>query len=468
MERGVAGPRKKKKDDEDVNKVAMPHHSFATPLVFGEMLEQWAVSGASLIEMDRLLLHPSVSERAGFLWSKAPLLTNDFEVTMHFRVTGPKDIKEVVTDQSFALWYIYENVSSTYNETKMIKATNWLAGLTEQGMTLSGSESKFKGAGAIFSVVDSKTNPKAVVSGIWNDGERDLSFGPGKDVPTADGKAVDYRNTMNLAQFRLRVTPNTITGHLKQSASLSWNECFKLDKLKVESGGYIGLSAWSGTSASPLVSDTVQVEKFEMANFDTTNIIGEEMDVSKQIQEAYREMLTDEKRHFANQKAQTEHLERLEKMLQDHLDTTKPEDAKMYQDLEALQERMKTLDEKGKLLTKEIQVVVGADASPTAMKDEIIGLRRLFTKGVASQRVKLETVKKSIKEVKERKESDSRAGILFKDVVAQSTNMESSLRSRGSQTVWLLLGLMVLASVFCYYMYHRMQYYERKSSGLIF
>merc|ERR1712070_1228600 len=122
--------------------------------------------------------------------------------------------------------------------------------------------------------------------------------------------------------------------------------------------------------------------------------MGEEMtDVSKAIQEAYRDMLTDEKRHFSDQKSQTEHIGRLERMIAEHINTTIPADEKMFQDLQGLQNRMQRLDEDCRLLTKELQVVVGSDGSAhSGLKDQIIGLRRLFVKDVASDRRKLEAV----------------------------------------------------------------------------
>jgi len=451
--------RKKKEDDAD-KKVALPHHSFAVPLAYDEFLSDWMVSGASLAERERLLLHPSVSERAAFVWNKQPLRTNNFEATVHFRVTGPKSLDKAVKDQSFAMWYVEENVTAGYNDTELIKAASWKAGLTERGMTLSGGKTTFKGFGAILSMTDGQAkSPKSVVSAIWNDGDRKVHYG--QDVPAANAKPIDFRNTMNAAQLRVRFTPASITGFFKQSASLSWNECFKIDRSEkpVKPGGYIGFSAWSGTAGTDVVPDMVTIQQLEVNNFDT-NSIGEEMtDVSKDIQDAFRDMLTDEHRHFDDQKSQTEHLERLTSMLQQHSETNKPADEKLFQDLEGLQGRVGKLDEDCKTLTKELQVVVGGEGA--GLQHHIIGLRRLFVKDSAHHREKLDMVQTKITVVKQ-KHIEASKPEMFTKIISDSEELQNTAVASSSQTLWMLLAIVIAIGVIGLLMYNRMHYYERK------
>jgi len=468
LERTFAKGGKKKKDKDTETKMAVPHHSFSVPLTFDEFLNDWGVSGASLVERERLLLHPSVPERAGFVWNKAPLLTNDFEATLHFRVVGPKGMEKAVSDQSLAIWYVYDNVTAGYNETSLIRANSWKAGLEEFGMTLSGAKAKFNGVGAILSMADTQSGtPKASVSGIWNDGDRELSYG--KDVPTSNAKAIEFRNTMNAAQFKLRVTPTSIEGHLKQSPSLSWTECFKIDRTSspVKAGGYLGFSAWSGSASPEKVSDLVSFSKLEVYNYDQTVVAEEMKDVSKDIQEAFREMLTDENRHFVDQKTQSDHLNRLTRMLHQHVDTSKPADDKMFQELSGLQQRVGKLDEDCKTLTKELQVLVGPKGGASeagdhkSIKDGIIGLRRLLVKGSESHTQKLEMVQKKMTEVKQ-KHIDASKPEMFAEVVEHGEKMHSTVKSSGSQTTWMLLAIVFAIVVIGGLMWNRMVYYERK------
>jgi len=467
---------KTKKKGEETDRIALAHHSFNVPLAFDEFLNDWGVSGASLVERERLLVHPSVPERAGFVWSKVPLLTNDFEAILHFRVVGPKGMEKTVPDQSLAIWYVYDNVTAGYNETAFINAPSWKSALDEFGMTLSGAKAKFNGFGAILSMSDSQSGTaKPSVSGIWNDGDSELSYG--KHVPTSNAKVIDFRNTLNAARFKLRVTPTSIEGHLKLSASLSWNECFKIDRTSnpVKAGGYLGFSAWSGTmgaDAIEKVSDLVSFSQLEVYNFDS-NVIGEDMskDVSKDIQEAYREMLTDDNRHFVDQKSQSDHLTRLTRMLIQHVDTTKPADELMFQELYRLKQRVGKLDEDCKTLTKELQVLVGPKGSKgsasteaggqTNIKDSIIGLRRLLVTNGESHTQKLEMVQKKMTEVKQ-KHIDASKPEMFADVVGHGERLQATVKSSSSQTTWMLLAIVFVIVAIGGLMWNRMTYYERK------
>merc|ERR1712100_284191 len=149
--------------------------------------------------------------------------------------------------------------------------------------------------------------------------DKDIALG--KDVPQASGKnmkAADFRNTLNSAQLKIRVHPEYVEAQFKQSPSLSWQDIFKVERkpssteifLPDTGKGYVGVTAWSGAVSGRNV-DAISITQVEMHNFDDTSV-GEEMrDVSAKIQEAYRDMLTDENRHFIDQKSQMEHLQRL-------------------------------------------------------------------------------------------------------------------------------------------------------------
>lgn len=462
MQLALAAPRKRKEDGEDT-RMPMPHHSLAAPFAHEGLLGDWSVSGASLFEGDRALVHPAVTQRSGFIWNKSPLLTNNFEVVTQFRFVGDKETTSVAKDQSLSFWYVKENISETYDESKLIQASNWTVGLQESGLTLGGFRTKFKGLGMVLSTADAQGAIKPVCSLVQNDGSLDLEYG--KDVPTKASKAIDFRNTLNPAQVKFRVTPTTIEGYLKQSPSLSWNECFKVNiSTPIESGGYIGFTAWSGTGPK---ADLVSLHQVDVYNHDTT-VIGEDMgkDVSREIQEAYREMLTDKNRHFADQKSQTDHLARLTSMLQQHIETSKPLDTQLFKDLDAVANRVEGLDSDCKLLTKEIQVIIPDNGKvlSNGVRDEIIGLRRLFVKDGAAHLQKLEKAHQKVAEVKQQSGESSHAKSLVA-VVESADKLEKTILAKNQQSSWvlyILIGCTLLVGVL---MYFRMNYYEQKHFG---
>merc|ERR1719174_3529434 len=406
------------------------------------MLNDWTVSGASLVETARGLAHPGVAERYALLFGKQPILSNDFEAIVHFRTVGTKKTEEFSPDQSFGMWYVQENISAGYDELKAKQAKSWQDGLDEMGMKFMGFKSKFKGVGAVLSTADAQKNSKAVVSGIWSDGQTDMVYG--KDVPTPTAKAVDFRNTMNPAQFKLRVTPTSVEGYLKQSASLSWNECFKIER-NMTAGGYLGFTGWSGTATSGKASDLVAILQLEVNNYDTTSI-GEQMhDVSKSIEDAYRDMLTDDKRHFVDQKSQSDHLVRLETMLQNHIDACSTAEKKMFQELQ--------------VLVRPQGEVQGAGSD--GLQDTIVGLRRVLVKDSAKHKEKTESMLEYISEIKKRHNRvvDSTA---FAEVSKSSDNVEVAVVKSSIQRLYMLLTIVACILLIGYLLFNRMQYYERK------
>lgn len=460
-----AGP-KKKKDDE---RTFMPHHSFTTPLEFTSLLDDWAVSGASIFERERLLLHPGVAERAGFVFNKMPMLTNNFEVVFHFKVVGEKEPTKVMPDQSFGFWYVYENISDVYNESKVIKAESWKQGLQEQDMTLGGMKALFEGLGVVLSMSDANKSPNPVVSPITNDGHTTLAWE--HDLPAKDAKPMPFRNTINNAQLKIRVQPASIEAWLKQSPSLSWAECFKLDRSKhpIRVGGYMGFTAWSGTETEGAPADLVQITQVDVNNMDET-VVGEDMkDVSARIQDAYREMLTDEKRHFTDQKSQTDHLARLTTMIDEHINSTAPAEQNLFQALRGLEHRMVKLSDDCKAEVKGARLLMGAEgadkghkAGVESMKNEIIGLRRVLVKDSATHRQKLDAVQKNVAEVKEKQSKAVDRDGTLSAIAEQSKALEETVQSRGWQMSWMLFFLIAVVIVIGYLMHNRMTYYEKK------
>ncbi|CAK0889048.1 unnamed protein product [Prorocentrum cordatum] len=288
---GRAGKRKEKSDDER-DTVKMQHHSFLAPMDYTSLLDDWVVSGASIFEKERLLLHPGVPDRSGFAWSKLPLLTADFQVIFHLRVTaGPRTGSEdkVPADQALAFWHVEENMSAALDEGRVIKANTWTEGILEQGFGFVGSKGNFRGTGVVLSMASAPFNPAALgstIAGITNDGSRTFVYG--QEAPAMTCR-FDFRNTLNAAQLKIRFRPDAVEVSMKQSPSLSWQECFKIDRTTspVKPGGYIGFTARSGSPPPGGASDAVSIVEVDVSNFDE-NVIGEDMKDGRYVQDPRR------------------------------------------------------------------------------------------------------------------------------------------------------------------------------------
>jgi len=409
-----------------------------------------------------------VPERMGFAFSKWPVKTGNFEIKVHFRVTGEASPTSPAADQSFGVFYVEENVTSLFKEPELISAASWKEGLDSTGFSFSGGLAKFKGFGVVLSDADKGTDAdkkqKPVVSYVSNDGTKSLAYGV--DVPNAKAKAIDFRNTLNAAQLKIRVSPEFVEAHIKQSPSLSWQEIFRVvradESIPVPEAGYIGITAWSGSAAEGVTSDLVSIIQVDMNNFDDT-ALGEDMkDVSAKIQEAYREMLTDENRHFVDQKSQADHLQRLTSMLSDHVAEARPMDQRLFDDLQALDVRMSRLDEDCRTLSKEFSILVNpaGGAGVGAVKDEIVGLRRLLVKDSQAHKTKVEEVKENVKKVKATQGSAGTEAL--GTISVQSEVLERTVSSSTTQSSWLLFCLFGCVMLIGGLMYKRMNYYERK------
>jgi hypothetical protein len=466
---GAYAQSKKRKDDGERPKVGMPRHSFANPMMYQSLLDDWVVSGASIFERERLLMHPAVSDRVGILWHKHQVKTKDFEIRMQFRVSGEQSPTKFATDQGIAVWYIQENMTDIFKEQDMIKAKSWSEGLKSAGFSFVGGPSKFQGFATVLSMADNTKKQRPVVSFVSNDNTKSLTYDT--DAPTAAAKAVDFRNTLNPAELKIRVTPEYVEGHFKQSPSLSWNECFRIDradgKTPIPENGFVGMTAWSGTPQEGAASDLVSIISVEMTNFDDTSVGEDVKDVSTKIQEAYREMLMDENRHFIDQKSQMEHLQRLTDMITDHVSEAVPADKRLFADLQSLDVRMGRLDEDCRTLSKEVGVLINPAgvSGAGAVKDEIIGLRRLLIQDSNVHKQKIDEVSKTVVAVKD--VSSKASGETLSAVATQSEALEKTVVARSSQMSWLLFCLVACVILIGALMYNRMQYYEKKHQKIM-
>lgn len=460
--------KKKRGGDDESKRQPMPHHSFSVPMEYNSLLDDWSLSGASLFERERLLLHPGVPELHGFAWAKSRMLTDDFGATFQFRVASGSEGSKPPEDQGFAFWYVQDNMANIFNESVAIKGRNWGVGLRDQGMAFIGNKGRFNG----FATVFSSAKQKQQVSLVTNDGTKELAYDT--DIPSANTKEFEFRNTMNAAQVQIRVNKKSIKGFFKQSPSLAWQPCFDFEASDaVKPGGYIGFSAWSGSTGEGRISDLVSLVGLDVSNYDETSI-GEDMqDVSTQIQDAYKEMLTDDKRHFADQKSQTEHMVRLVSMVEDHMKIVGPAEDKLYQEMQVLSKRMGALGEDCGTLVKEARLLLKdktEDAAKQhdhksnveAMKNDIIGLRRALVKESVNHRSQLDAVQKNVAEVKQKSlNSDGGAKSLSK-IASQAEDLERTVSSRGSQMSYMLFAMVFAIVGIGAMMFNRMQYYEKK------
>jgi len=152
-------------------------------------------------------------------------------------------------------------------------------------------------------------------------------------------------------------------------------------------------------------------------------------------------------------------------MVTEHTKASSPVEAKMFQDLEQLEDRMSRLGDDCKTLTKELEVLVKADGEPVEktqfLKDEIIGLRRLLMKDKASHQDKIDAVKKNIEEVRQ-KHADAPEHEAWKQAAAHRETLQGQIQTRFNMIRWCMYALMAVAAVISVFIYKRIDYYGKK------
>merc|ERR1711971_35163 len=191
-----------------------------------------------------------------------------------------------------------------------------------QGFKFLGSKARFDGFGVVMSPSAGHTR-RPSISFIRNDGRRELNAI--HDLPAPDAKIMSFRNTRDSAVLRIRVKHNTIEGDLQLGPNEAKQEIFRTHlKDPIGKGGFIGLTAASGSADGGAVPDRVTVSEVRVLNYDETSI-GEAMyEADRSTQHKYEELIDESHHHFADQKAQTSHLKQLTDMIEDHLQHTSP------------------------------------------------------------------------------------------------------------------------------------------------
>jgi len=250
-------------------------HSIGTPPLVSSLASDWYVAGTVIPSTQSLVLQPGVPNRLGFIWSKYPLLTNDFEVEFEVSIKSPAE--RSVKDDGFAFWYVQENVSDAVNnisETHMhnqeeIIANTWQTAFTAGGFETLGYRSKFDGVGVFFTN-GGQNKDEPTVGAITNDGKTSYNLNQG--IPNGEAMKYNYRTDHNVVpekilkvQVKMRFKPGSIKIELVGHPS---NQEIKYD---VKAGGYIGFSVFGGVKGKIEASersDMIQLWKLNVNNYD--------------------------------------------------------------------------------------------------------------------------------------------------------------------------------------------------------
>jgi len=445
----------------------MVRHSFSGTMTFNDRLGDWLSSGATMALRDRVQLLPPVAERHGVLWSEQAVQTGDFEVQFSVNVTGPR---RSTKDGMFAFWISPENFTASYDEAKIVQERNWTRGLELSGLTLVGVRPTFKGLGMVFSSLDADRKYKPSITGMWNDAGKPMEAF--KDFPKPEGtsgnvqtKYLDYRRAMGLLNAKVRVRSGSVVGTVQIPPSKEWVEVFRMP-VTIQEGSFFGFSGLSGTSG-PEGADEVALYGVSATNFDSTKIGEEDKDILMpgESLEEWMKVLEEEKKYI-DQKSQKDAIQRLSKLLKDHVEGYNKIGQQAKESLSALDERLSKLDVSFSEFLVEAQAVgagfKGMDIS--VVKSHVSSISQRLKNDKTLHDDKINKVHQASKELKEKGAvSDNKIeGAKFDAALLQADKLSAQLSQSSSNTNYFLIVLLLAVAGLGFLFMNRMRYYEKK------
>lgn len=225
----------------------------------------WFLGGTVIPSGQSLVLSPGVPNRMGMMWSKYPLLTDNFELAMTF-TAKPPGVRNSAGGEGIAVWYVHENVSEphenmskTYvDNQESIIANIWPEAMKANGFDLLGYRSKFDGFGVFL--CDTGSGP--AVGAKSGDGTSSFEIKQGQDLPNAQG--FDFQ-TGSKVTLKLRAKPDGFRVEIEGKSSVEVKSPVKL-------GGYIGITTVGGHPPKEPKerSNFVELLSLSVINYDTS------------------------------------------------------------------------------------------------------------------------------------------------------------------------------------------------------
>jgi len=448
----------------------LAHHSFNTTLTYEDRLGDWLSSAGTMALRDRIQLMPPVADRHGVFWSEKAVQTGDYEVSFDFSVKGPR---RTLKDGVFAFWISPDNFTADYDEAKIVEERNWTRGLEIANLVFCGNKPTFKGLALVFSGLDQRKTYRPSVTGIWN-GDIGKERALYRDFPI-DGAAssdiqtkfVDYRRSLKPIKVKVRVRAGSLVGSMMVYPGNDWIEVFRMP-VTVKPGSYFGFTGLTG-SASTDEADEVTITKVSTENFDETMIgeveekedamlMGEDMD-------EWMKTLSTEKM-LIDQKDQKYAVDKLTKMLKQHVDRYSASGKKAKEDLAILEGRLMILDRNFNELVVKVQAS-GADGQKmdaSTLKAHVMTISERLRNDRSAHDAKLSEVEKAAKVLKYTKPDGLGASgrRKFEEATIFAASVEGQLVKSSSTTTFFLVVLILVALGLGGLFLNRMRYYEKK------
>jgi len=311
----------------------------------------------------------------------------------------------------------------------------------------------------LFVASDDKGAASESVIALWSDGSRKLTLDDvrKKTVPQTQARQVAW--TGQEIAFRVLINPDgSIVG------TVGAEQLFTLPKGTHPHAGdqsFVGFSSWSGSGDAYISLD---IKGMEVRNYDLTKAGVEESSLDA-VNAEWKKVLEEEKR-FLTQASQMQAVQRLTKLLQDHVDQTTKLGATLKTDVASMETRLDSLGaEFGKLVaeTEAFDFKKGV-FNTDIVKEHIKGIGVILEKDKEQHDLKLQQVGEAAKSLKAKDGADTgeKGKKKVMEVAQQARSLEENAAAGSTQTSVMLLVIVLSVAGLGILFLNRMQYYEKK------
>eukprot|EP00416_Gambierdiscus_australes_P001447 CAMPEP_0171143722 /NCGR_PEP_ID=MMETSP0766_2-20121228/144762_1 /TAXON_ID=439317 /ORGANISM="Gambierdiscus australes, Strain CAWD 149" /LENGTH=355 /DNA_ID=CAMNT_0011607553 /DNA_START=49 /DNA_END=1116 /DNA_ORIENTATION=- len=224
---------------------------------------------------------------------------------------------------------------------------------------------------------------------------------------------------------------------------------------------FIGFSGWTGSNSSI----EVNLQQVNVLNFDTAAMGEEASDVLGRDAGAWLALLAQEYR-FIDQASQTEAIERLTKLLADHVESFDQLGEKLRGELITMETRVERLAQNisAYLHMAQAWVLKTQQFDPAVVREHIAKVRTILTTDRAAHDTRLAAINDVAASLKAKHSAFEHEGGSAKigAVAEQNRAVEELARSGSAQTNFLLLVMVMATAVLGILFLRRMRYYEKK------
>jgi len=447
---------------------ALPGHSIGAPPAIQTLASDWSLAGTVIPSTRSLVLTPGVPNRLGYIFSKFPLLTNDFEVQLEFSAKGPAE--RSVKEDGFAFWYVNDNVTETldsvtgahmHNQEEII-ANTWTTAFTAEGLDTLGYKSHFDGVGVFFAN-GGQHKDKATIGGMSNDGTNIYNLNMG--IPSADAMQYDYR-TGNKVMVKMRFRPLGVTIAIEGGPTQEV-------KCDVKAGGYIGLSVFGGSKGKVEAtekSDFLEVWKMNVINHDPKGAKGEDLpkaaaaaEVKATEPEEKKDLIHDSS-SFTDHRAESEAIKALTNMVFKLVVESQPMRAQMTRAIESLDRRVTVMEKTFENLKTELDKRTGhkLGAEFDAIKKELTSLSKVASTETQERHKKLESLHEDIAHVHKSATSQDNIDHHLNKLTESNKRTLENLNGQHQRMFGVSIGAIAFVVIAGLSLYNKFRCWEKK------